>query len=141
MGTKKLDIPSGEKVLRLKDKIYLKWVSSQPCLLCLTPKCQAHHLTFAMPRGFGQKTGDQWAVPLCPAHHSQLHTCGKGEKDFWKYLDIDAEVIATTLYQYHLDQKKSLAFFEDETILWVKIYNNLVPKLKKHIDFLMQPKL
>ena len=141
MGTKKLDIPSGEKVLRLKDKSYLKWVSSQPCLLCLTPKCQAHHLTFAMPRGFGQKTGDQWAVPLCPAHHSQLHTCGKGEKDFWKDLDIDAEVIATTLYQYHLDQKKSLAFFEDETILWVKIYNNLVPKLKKHVDFLMQPKL
>ena len=141
MGTKKLDIPSGEKVLRLKDKSYLKWVSSQPCLLCLTPKCQAHHLTFAMPRGFGQKTGDQWAVPLCPAHHSQLHTCGKGEKDFWKDLDIDAEVIATTLYQYHLDQKKSLAFFEDESILWVKIYNNLVPKLKKHVDFLMQPKL
>ena len=141
MGTKKLDIPSGEKVLRLKDKSYLKWVSSQPCLLCLTPKCQAHHLTFAMPRGFGQKTGDQWAVPLCPAHHSQLHTCGKGEKNFWKDLDIDAEVIATTLYQYHLDQKKSLAFFEDETILWVKIYNNLVPKLKKHVDFLMQPKL
>jgi len=141
MGTKKLDIPSGEKVLRLKDKTYLKWVSSQPCLLCLTPKCQAHHLTFAMPRGFGQKTGDQWAVPLCPAHHSQLHTCGKGEKDFWKDLDIDAEVIATTLYQYHLDQKKSLAFFVDETILWVKIYNNLVPKLKKHVDFLMQPKL
>jgi len=94
-----------------------------------------------MPRGFGQKTGDQWAIPLCPAHHSQLHTCGKGEKDFWKDLDIDAEVIATTLYQYHLDQKKSLAFFEDETILWVKIYNNLVPKLKKHVDFLMQPKL
>ena len=141
MGTKKLEILSGDKVLRLKDKTYLKWVSSQPCLLCLTPKCQAHHLTFAMPRGFGQKTGDQWAVPLCPAHHSQLHTCGKGEKDFWKDLDIDAEVIATTLYQYHLDQKKSLAFFEDETILWVKIYNNLVPKLKKHIDFLMQPKL
>ena len=141
MVTKKLDIPSGEKVLRLKDKTYLKWVSSQPCLLCLTPKCQAHHLTFAMPRGFGQKTGDQWAVPLCPAHHSQLHTCGKGEKDFWKDLDIDAEVIATTLYQYHLDQKKSLAFFEDESILWVKIYNNLVPKLKKHVDFIMQPKL
>ena len=141
MGTKKLEILSGDKVLRLKDKTYLKWVSSQPWLLCLTPKCQAHHLTFAMPRGFGQKTGDQWAVPLCPAHHSQLHTCGKGEKNFWKDLDIDAEVIATTLYQYHLDQKKSLAFFEDETILWVKIYNNLVPKLKKHIDFLMQPKL
>ena len=141
MGTKKLEILSGDKVQRLKDIKYLKWVSSQPCILCFTKPCQAHHLTFAMPRGFGQKTGDQWAIPLCFIHHSQLHTCGKGEKDFWKYLDIDAEHIANTLYQYHLDQKKSLAFFVDDTILWHKIYNNLVPKLKKHIDFLVQPKV
>ena len=56
-------------------------------------------------------------------------------------VDIDAEDIACTLYQHHLDQKKSLAFFVDDTILWHKIYNNLVPKLKKNIDFLVQPKL
>jgi hypothetical protein len=62
-----------------------------------------------MPRGFGQKTGDQWTVPICFAHHHQIHTCGKGEKQFWKDLDIDAESIACTLYQHHLDQKKSLA--------------------------------
>ena len=94
-----------------------------------------------MPRGFSQKTGDQWAVPICSTHHHQLHTCGKGEKQFWKDLDIDAEEIACTLYQHHLDQKKSLAFFVDDTILWHKVYNNLVPKLKKHIDFILQPKL
>ena len=51
------------------------------------------------------------------------------------------EAPANTLYQYHLDQKKSLAFFEDETILWVKLYHNLVPKIKKHLDFIVQPKL
>ena len=94
-----------------------------------------------MPRGFSQKTGDQWAIPICYTHHHQLHTCGKGEKQFWKDLDIDAEDIACTLYQHHLDQKKSLAFFVDDTILWHKIYNNLVPKLKKNIDFLVQPKV
>ena len=94
-----------------------------------------------MPRGMSQKTGDQWAVPLCPAHHSQLHLCGKNEKDFWKHLDIDAEEIACILYQWWLDEKVSKAFFTDESILWVKIYNNLVPKIKKNIDFLMQPKL
>ena len=141
MGTKKLEILSGDKVQRLKDRKYLKWISDQICLLCLTNPCQAHHLTFAMPRGFSQKTGDQWAVPICYTHHHQLHTCGKGEKQFWKDLDIDAEEIACTLYQHHLDQKKSLAFFVDDTILWHKIYNNLVPKLKKHIDFLVQPKV
>ena len=141
MGSKKLEILSGDKVQRLKDRKYLKWISEQSCLLCLTNPCQAHHLTFAMPRGFSQKTGDQWAVPICYTHHHQLHTCGKGEKQFWKDLDIDAEEIACTLYQHHLDQKKSLAFFVDDTILWHKIYNNLVPKLKKNIDFLVQPKL
>ena len=141
MGSKKLEILSGDKVQRLKDRKYLKWVSEQNCLLCLPNPSQAHHLTFAMPRGFSQKTGDQWAVPICYTHHHQLHTCGKGEKQFWKDLDIDAEEIACTLYQHHLDQKKSLAFFVDDTILWNKIYNNLVPKLKKHIDFLVQPKV
>jgi hypothetical protein len=141
MGTKKLEILSGDKVQRLKDRKYLKWISEQNCLLCLTNPCQAHHLTFAMPRGFSQKTGDQWAVPICYTHHHQLHTCGKGEKQFWKDLDIDAEEIACTLYQHHLDQKKSLAFFVDDTILWHKIYNNLVPKLKKHVDFLVQLKI
>jgi len=141
MGTKKLEILSGDKVQRLKDRKYLKWISEQNCLLCLTNPCQAHHLTFAMPRGFSQKTGDQWTIPICYIHHSQIHNYYKGEKQFWKRLDIDAESIACTLYQHHLDQKKSLAFFVDDTILWHKIYNNLVPKLKKHVDFLVQLKL
>ena len=78
---------------------------------------------------------------MCPAHHSQLHLCGKNEKDFWKTLDIDAEDIACILYQWWLDQKVSKAFFTDESILWIKIYNNLVPKIKKNIDFITQPKL
>jgi len=141
MGTRKLDIQSGDRVQRLKDKKYLRWVSTQPCILCLNHPCQAHHLTFAMPRGFGLKSGDQWAIPLCSVHHHQLHTCGKGERQFWKDLEIDSELIACILYQYHLDSKVSKAFFVDETDLWHKIYNNLVPKLKKHIDFIVQPKL
>ena len=33
------------------------------------------------------------------------------------------------------------AFFVDESDLWIKIYNNLVPKIKKHVDFIVQPKL
>jgi len=94
-----------------------------------------------MPRGFGQKTGDQWAIPLCSVHHHQLHTCGKNERQFWKDLDINAEEIACIFYQFHLDSKVSKAFFVDESYLWIKIYNNLVPKIKKHVDFIVQPKL
>ena len=141
MGTRKLDIQSGDKVQRLKDKKYLRWVSTQPCILCCDHPCQAHHLTFAMPRGFGLKSGDQWAIPLCRVHHHQLHTGGKGERQFWKDLDINAEEIACIFYQFHLNSKVSKAFFVDESDLWIKIYNNLVPKIKKHVDFIVQPKL
>ena len=58
-----------------------------------------------MPRGFGLKSGDQWAIPLCRVHHHQLHTGGKGERQFWKDLDINAEEIACIFYQFHLQKK------------------------------------
>lgn len=55
MATPKCTIQSEDKVQRIKDKEYLKWVASNPCILCQDNKCQAHHITFAMPRGISQK--------------------------------------------------------------------------------------
>ena len=91
--------------------------------------------------GMSIRAADAMALAVIYSTYLQLVFEEEGEKQFWKDLDIDAEDIACTLYQRHLDQKKSLAFFVDDTILWHKIYNNLVPKLKKNIDFLVQPKV
>ena len=138
MATPKCTIQSEDKVQRIKDKEYLKWVASNPCILCQDTRCQAHHITFAMPRGISQKVGDQYTVPLCYKHHHQLHNCGLSEREFWAKIDIDPLPIAKIFYDHHKNMWGGLYFYDD-SYLWIQVYNKLVPKIKKNIDFLLQP--
>ena len=139
MAIKKCTILSEDKVQRIKDKVYLKWAASNPCILCQHTESQAHHITFAMPRGFSQKVGDQFTVPLCYKHH-QLHTNGMSEKDFWTKLDIDAVDICSKFYSHYHEMWKNKNFFYDDSMLWRTVYDELVPKIQNNIDFLLQPK-
>ena len=140
MGTRKCETLSEVKELRIKDKKYLKWVASNPCIICHQYGCNAHHIQYAMPRGIGQKVGDQFTLPLCVKHHHQLHNCGMSEKQFWEKIDIDPIPICSIFYKHHYEMWSNKAFFYDDSMLWVKVYNKLVPKIKKNIDFLLQPK-
>ncbi len=140
MATPKCTIQSEDKAQRIKDKEYLKWVASNPCILCQDTKCQAHHITFAMPRGISQKVGDQYTVPLCYKHHHQLHTNGMSERDFWAKLDIDAVDICGRFYNHYHNMWKNKNFFYDDSMLWRTVYDELVPKIQNNIDFLLQPK-
>ena len=54
-------------------KAHLKFVASQPCLICGRHLSDPHHLGFAQPRAIGLKVSDQFTVPLCRGHHRQLH--------------------------------------------------------------------
>ena len=54
---------------RLRDKAHLKFVASQPCLICGRSPVDAHHLRFAQPRAMGLKVSDEFTVPLCRTHH------------------------------------------------------------------------
>jgi hypothetical protein len=67
---------------RLRDKTHLRFVAKQPCLLCGRQPCDAHHLRFAQSRGLGLKVSDEFVVPLCRAHHRELHRTGR-EPDWW----------------------------------------------------------
>src|SRR5258708_17015171 len=67
---------------RLRDKTHLRFVAKQPCLVCGRQPCDAHHLRFAQSRGLSLKVSDEFTVPLCPAHHSELHRTGS-EADSW----------------------------------------------------------
>jgi DNA recombination protein Rad52 len=58
---------------RLRDKAHLKFVASQPCLVCGRQPADPHHLRFAQPRAMGLKVSDEFTVPLCRTHHRQLH--------------------------------------------------------------------
>jgi hypothetical protein len=61
---------------RIRDKAHLKFVASQPCIVCGRQPSDPHHLRFAQPRGLGLKVSDEFTVPLCRVHHRQLHQAG-----------------------------------------------------------------
>ena len=83
---------------RLRDKAHLKFVASQPCLVCGRQPSDPHHLRFAQPRAMGLKVSDEFTVPLCRIHHRQLHQVGN-EAVWWEDLQINASEIARGLWQ------------------------------------------
>jgi hypothetical protein len=70
------------KSLRRRSKTHLAFVASQPCLICKTTPCDAHHLKIARPRSLGRKVSDEFTVPLCRGHHRDLHQHGN-EARWW----------------------------------------------------------
>jgi len=82
---------------RLRDKAHLRFVASQPCLVCKRQPCDPHHLRFAQPRALGLKVSDEFTVPLCRDHHQQLHQTGN-EVAWWHDLDIKPLEIAKDLW-------------------------------------------
>jgi Rad52/22 family double-strand break repair protein len=83
---------------RLRDKAHLKFVASQPCLVCGRQPCDPHHLRFAQPRALGLKVSDEFTVPLCRGHHRQLHQAGN-EVAWWQGIKIEPLAIAKGLWQ------------------------------------------
>jgi hypothetical protein len=61
---------------RHRDKAHLKFVASQPCLVCGRSPTDAHHLRFTQPRAIGRKVSDEFTVPLCRTHHRDNHSFG-----------------------------------------------------------------
>ena len=82
---------------RLRDKIHLRFVAKQPCLICERLPCDAHHLRFAQGRGLGLKVSDEFTVPLCRGHHREVHRAGN-EARWWENAGIDALLIAHKLW-------------------------------------------
>jgi hypothetical protein len=83
---------------RHRDKAHLRFVASQPCLLCGRKPSDPHHLRFVQPRALGLKVSDEFTVPLCRGHHRQLHQAGD-EQAWWDNLDINALEIAKGLWE------------------------------------------
>jgi hypothetical protein len=82
---------------RKRSKAHLLFVRDQPCLVCQQTPCDAHHLKFAQPRALGRKVGDEFTVPLCRAHHQELHRHGN-EKAWWANQQMSPLGIAQALW-------------------------------------------
>ncbi len=83
---------------RIRDKEHLRYVASQPCIICGRAPGQAHHLRFAQPRALGRKVSDEWTVSLCSTHHRALHSVGD-EKQWWREKGIDPIAHAERLWR------------------------------------------
>ena len=83
---------------RVRDKDHLRFVASQPCLVCGRSPGHAHHIRYAQPRAMGRRVSDEWTVPLCATHHRALHTVGDEEK-WWKERGINPILHAEQLWR------------------------------------------
>jgi DNA recombination protein Rad52 len=83
---------------RLRDRVHLAFVASQPCLVCGRQPCDPHHLRFAQPRAIGMKVSDEFTVPLCRGHHRELHQTGN-EVAWWEDRKIKALDVARGLWE------------------------------------------
>jgi hypothetical protein len=92
----KTELTIGE-LRRHRDKGHLKFVASQPCLVCGRSPADAHHLRFAQPRGMGLKVSDEFTVPLCRSCHRQNHRVGD-ERSWWKAKTSDPLKVAERLW-------------------------------------------
>ncbi|MDN4986778.1 ERF family protein [Bradyrhizobium sp. WYCCWR 13022] len=85
------------KPLRQRDRHHLRFVAQQACLVCGREPSDPHHLKFAQDHGIGQKVSDEFTVPLCRAHHRELHRAGK-ETDWWMRRGIEPLAVARSLW-------------------------------------------
>jgi hypothetical protein len=85
------------KPVRERDREHLKFVSSQPCLVCGRTPSDAHHVKFAEQRAMGRKVSDRFTVPICRLHHRELHRRGN-EQAWWESQGIDPLIVAATLW-------------------------------------------
>jgi ERF superfamily protein len=85
------------KPVRERDRNHLRFVASQPCLICGRAPSDAHHLKFAEQPAMGRKVSDKFTVPVCRIHHRDLHRRGN-ERSWWEAQGIDPLPIASNLW-------------------------------------------
>jgi hypothetical protein len=83
---------------RIRCKEHLRYVASQPCVICGRLPSHPHHVRYAQSRGIGLKVSDEFVIPLCAIHHRQLHQTTK-EREWWQERKIDPLMIADALWR------------------------------------------
>ena len=84
---------------RIRCKEHLRFVASQPCVICGRSPSHAHHVRYAQSRGLSLKVSDEFTVPLCAIHHDNIHTTGK-EQEWWHERNIDPLKVANALWRH-----------------------------------------
>jgi hypothetical protein len=93
---------------RIRCKEHLRFVASQPCLICGRSPSHAHHIRYAQIRGLSLKVSDEFTVPLCAIHHHHIHTTDK-EREWWQERNIDPLVLAKDLWRQSRERHPAAA--------------------------------
>ena len=84
------------KQLPIRDKKYLDWIKSLPCVVCLSKHyyhiSEPHHIPLKGNSGKGTKTDDTRAIPLCNNHHSEYHQHGRDTFSIKYNLDYEESI-------------------------------------------------
>jgi hypothetical protein len=100
---------------RIRNREHLRFVASQPCLICARTPSQAHHLRFAQPRALGRKVSDEFTVPLCAIHHHELHMRGN-ERAWWEQKNVEPLAVAGGLWRSGQRSQESVGISDRETL-------------------------
>lgn len=91
-----------------RDKKYLEWITTLPCILTGYRPTVAHHQWKRHEKAMGSKCSDYRAVPLC----HEIHTLFHGDPG-WKVYDwygVDIEEVIKTLNAwwelFHIEKKR-----------------------------------
>ena len=103
------------KPVRERDRDHLRFVASQPCLVCGRSPSDSHHIKFAEQRAMGRKVSDRFTVPLCRLHHRELHRRGN-ERAWWQIHGIDPLAVAARLWALTHVPEGAEAGLEGETV-------------------------
>jgi hypothetical protein len=101
------------KPVRERDREHLRFVASQPCLVCGRTPSDAHHIKFAEQRAMGRKVSDKFTVPVCRLHHRELHRRGN-ERVWWGNQGIDPLLTAAVLWAKTRTVEPAAAIFSDD---------------------------
>jgi ERF superfamily len=82
---------------RIRDRDHVRFVATQPCLICGRQPSDAHHVRFAQSPALGRKVSDEFTVPLCRGHHREVHRCGD-EPVWWLKVRINPMVQARAFW-------------------------------------------
>src|SRR2546422_6405887 len=100
---------------RQRDEIYLRYIRRQPCCICGdTTGVEAAHLRVGsvingkVSTGYGEKSSDKWALPLCGRHHREQHSMN--EMEFWISYGIDPFALAMHYHANPDDDPLLIAF-------------------------------
>jgi hypothetical protein len=124
-------VPVGKASKPVKDKPYLAWLHSLPCVVTGRMPVEAAHISYAdarygkLGRGKGTKESDWWAVPLHSEEHARQHTMN--EREYWSRLGIDPCIVALALHRACPDTGLGLIIInsiERRPALWQPVGGN-----------------